>query len=501
MRNSRWRPTLLIRMSIALHLLALIGVIAEPAQWRWALGAVLADHALLALLGLWPRSRWLGPNWTRLPAASTARNEIALTIDDGPDPVVTPQVLDMLDRHAAQATFFCIGEKAARYPDLCREIVRRGHAVENHSQHHRHYFALLGRSGITRELQTAQDTLTAITGQRPLFFRAPAGLRNPFLDPVLARLGLRLASWSARGFDTRIGDAERVKAGCCAACARVPFCCCTTAMLRARPRASLLFWKCSPLSWPQLKRLICVLSPCGWPFHDPSRYCSIQWRAGLERRWPAGVLEPPSRSGNIQACGSQKHRNHVFHQPVFRCLLLFAQRPGLPDNGDAHHLDRSADRFSAPGPAAVSVAVALCFPAPGIAGDAARAVWLCRGHGRNLPCGADRLLLLAHGSTRGRYRLDPVSRPALSSKAWMHRAMPALRFTSSQPCFRVSGCITCCAASARRRGYSPSIGCGVSASSIPPWPRASMWRWMCWPVWRWACRLPACHCAIACTRA
>ena len=62
-----------------------------------------------------------------------------------------------------------------------------------------------------RELQAAQDTLTAITGQRPLFFRAPAGLRNPFLDPVLARLGLRLASWSARGFDTRIGDAERVK--------------------------------------------------------------------------------------------------------------------------------------------------------------------------------------------------------------------------------------------------------------------------------------------------
>ncbi|OYV42418.1 MAG: polysaccharide deacetylase family protein, partial [Burkholderiales bacterium 21-58-4] len=57
----------------------------------------------------------------------------------------------------------------------------------------------------------AQDTLTAITGQRPLFFRAPAGLRNPLLDPVLARLGLRLASWSARGFDTRIGDAERVK--------------------------------------------------------------------------------------------------------------------------------------------------------------------------------------------------------------------------------------------------------------------------------------------------
>lgn len=211
MRNSRWQPTLLIRTSIVVHLLALSAVIAERGQWRWALGAVLANHVLLMLTGLWPRSRWLGPNWTRLPAAAAARNEIALTIDDGPDPIVTPQVLELLDRYAARATFFCIGDSAARYPDLCREIVRRGHAVENHSQHHRHHFALMGPSGFMRELQAAQDTLTAITGQTPLFFRAPAGLRNPFLDPVLASLGLRLASWSSRGFDTRIGDVERVR--------------------------------------------------------------------------------------------------------------------------------------------------------------------------------------------------------------------------------------------------------------------------------------------------
>ncbi len=211
MRNTGWQPPLLIRASIMLHLLAVVTVIAAPEHWRWALGAVLANHALLAVFGLWPRSHGLGPNWTRLPAAATARNEIALTIDDGPDPNVTPQVLDILDRYAAQATFFCIGENAARHPELCREIVRRGHAVENHSQRHRHHFSLLGRPGFRRELQSAQDTLTAITGQRPLFFRAPAGLRNPFLDPVLAALGLQLVSWSARGFDTRIGDAERVK--------------------------------------------------------------------------------------------------------------------------------------------------------------------------------------------------------------------------------------------------------------------------------------------------
>jgi peptidoglycan/xylan/chitin deacetylase (PgdA/CDA1 family) len=211
MRKSHWQPTPLVRASIVLHLLALIAVIAEPGQWRWALGAVLANHAVLTVAGLWPRSDWLGPNWTQLPATALARNEIALTIDDGPDPLVTPQVLDLLDRFAAPVTFFCVGEKAARYPDLCREIVRRGHAVENHSQHHSPYFALMGYSGFMRELRAADDTLATITGQRPLFFRAPAGFRNPLLTPVLARLGLQLASWSARGYDTRITDVERVK--------------------------------------------------------------------------------------------------------------------------------------------------------------------------------------------------------------------------------------------------------------------------------------------------
>lgn len=210
MFSARWRPTWLIRGTLLLHGVALLTVFIWPAQWLWMVGAVAFNHLVLALIGLWPRSQWLGLNWTQLPAASAARGEIALTIDDGPDPLVTPKVLDLLDLHAAQATFFCVGEKAKRYPDLCREIVRRGHAVENHSQHHFYHFSLMGPRAMAREVQAAQNTFATITGQLPLFFRAPAGLRNPFLDSVLWRQGLTLASWSARGFDTRVGDARRV---------------------------------------------------------------------------------------------------------------------------------------------------------------------------------------------------------------------------------------------------------------------------------------------------
>jgi peptidoglycan/xylan/chitin deacetylase (PgdA/CDA1 family) len=181
----------------------------EPAQWRWALAALIVNHLILTAVGLWPRSHGLGPNWVRLPAAAAA-GHIAITIDDGPDPVVTPQVLDLLDQYSVRATFFCIGNEAQRYPELCREIVRRGHAVENHSQHHYFHFAALSPRRMAREIESGAACLTELTGQRPRFFRPTAGLRSPFLEPILARHGLHLACWTRRGFDTRCGDADVV---------------------------------------------------------------------------------------------------------------------------------------------------------------------------------------------------------------------------------------------------------------------------------------------------
>ncbi|HHT9011482.1 TPA: polysaccharide deacetylase family protein, partial [Burkholderia cenocepacia] len=178
------------------------------ATWPWAVGGAVASHLALTAAGLWPRSTLLGPNWTRLPAGAGRR--IALTIDDGPDPDVTPRVLDLLDRYDARATFFCIGDLARRHPRWIEAIVARGHAVENHSQRHRHTFSLSGPAALRREIAAAQQTLTDIAGTRPLFFRAPAGLRNPFLEPVLCEFGLQLASWTRRGFDTRARDAATV---------------------------------------------------------------------------------------------------------------------------------------------------------------------------------------------------------------------------------------------------------------------------------------------------
>jgi peptidoglycan/xylan/chitin deacetylase (PgdA/CDA1 family) len=201
---------LLLRLSFAAHAAMALALLLQPSAWRWVLAAFAANHLLLTAAGLWPRSSWLGRNWTRLPAAAVRRGEIALTIDDGPDPDVTPAVLELLDRLQIRATFFCIGEKARRHPELCRDIVARGHDVQNHSERHRHNFSMLGPRGYRRELQAAQASLAAVTGRHPQFFRAPAGLRNPFLGPELERMGLRLAAWTRRGYDTRSGDAAVV---------------------------------------------------------------------------------------------------------------------------------------------------------------------------------------------------------------------------------------------------------------------------------------------------
>jgi peptidoglycan/xylan/chitin deacetylase (PgdA/CDA1 family) len=206
--HRHWMPSPLLYGSAALHFGAAVAALLRPAAWPWAVGAIAVNHLLLAATGLWPRSNWLGPNWTHLPEGNSAR--VAVTIDDGPDPSVTPQVLAILAQYRATATFFCVGERVLRYSDLAQEIVRRGHRIENHSQRHRHNFSLLGPKHMHAEIAQAQDSIAQVTGQTPRFFRAPAGLRNPFLDPVLHNLDLRLASWTRRGFDTVDKDPDAV---------------------------------------------------------------------------------------------------------------------------------------------------------------------------------------------------------------------------------------------------------------------------------------------------
>lgn len=205
-----WKPTPAIKATLATHAAAAVGCLAAPAIWPWAVGALVINHAIITTAGLLPRTTLLGANLNRLPDDAVARREVAITIDDGPDPDVTPRVLDLLDAADAKATFFCIGWRARENPALCREIVARGHRIENHGDSHSKAFAFFGPGRMKADIAAAQATFSEITGQTPRYFRATAGLRNPFLDAVLHGLGLKLASWTRRPYDTRCGDPDIV---------------------------------------------------------------------------------------------------------------------------------------------------------------------------------------------------------------------------------------------------------------------------------------------------
>ncbi len=199
----------ILKASVALHAAAVPALAIAPHRWPFIVSALFADHCVILAGGLLPRSSLLGPNLRR-SAAAEAAGCVVLTFDDGPDPVVTPAVLDALDGRGARASFFCIGEHAARYRELTAEIARRGHRLENHSYTHSNGFYFHRPATLDREIGRCQEELQRASGRAPSFFRAPAGIRSPLLERALERNNLRLASWTRRGFDTVSRDPAAV---------------------------------------------------------------------------------------------------------------------------------------------------------------------------------------------------------------------------------------------------------------------------------------------------
>ena len=194
----------------AIHAAGALALAWPAVDGLWVAGLLAANYATLLVGGLSPRSQLLGPNLVRLPDAASKRREVALTFDDGPDPAITPRVLDLLDRAGAKATFFCVGEHVLAHPSLAREIVSRGHAVESHSHRHSTAFGYYLGAPLRRELENAQRAIRECTGSAPRFFRAPFGMRNPSLHAAVIQLGLIYASWTRRGYDSVDGEAARV---------------------------------------------------------------------------------------------------------------------------------------------------------------------------------------------------------------------------------------------------------------------------------------------------
>jgi peptidoglycan/xylan/chitin deacetylase (PgdA/CDA1 family) len=159
----------------------------------YSVGTVLALYLLFH-----PRNQWLVDNRWRVDGA----NCLALTFDDGPDPVDTPKLLDLLREKGVKATFFVVGKRADQHPEIVRRAWEEGHLIANHTWSHRHLFCFLTPSRLRAEIERGTESVRRSCGSRPRLFRSPVGMRHPLLRSYLKDAGLEYVSWSIRTRDT-----------------------------------------------------------------------------------------------------------------------------------------------------------------------------------------------------------------------------------------------------------------------------------------------------------
>jgi peptidoglycan/xylan/chitin deacetylase (PgdA/CDA1 family) len=166
-----------------------------------AMAAGLAG--LTAYGAAYPRAQLFG----RTFCCTRAPNKLAITFDDGPNPAVTPKLLDLLAKHNARATFFLVGRFVRECPDLTKEILARGHALGNHTYTHPNLF-LCGPRKTEEELQRCADAIRQAAGVEPRWFRPPFGFRSPWLNKSVQRQGMRTVMWTLIPGDWRVKPTE-----------------------------------------------------------------------------------------------------------------------------------------------------------------------------------------------------------------------------------------------------------------------------------------------------
>jgi peptidoglycan/xylan/chitin deacetylase (PgdA/CDA1 family) len=162
-----------------------------------------AGAAGLCLAHIGPAASWLPPVRDRFLPALAAQgrpDHVALTFDDGPDPVSTPRFLDLLDELGVRATFFVLGSRVARHPRVAAETAARGHEVAVHGWAHRRQW-LPGPARDAQDLRSARDLVTQVCGNTPAWFRPPFGVLTSGLWRAARLTDLRPVLWGAWGKD------------------------------------------------------------------------------------------------------------------------------------------------------------------------------------------------------------------------------------------------------------------------------------------------------------
>jgi peptidoglycan-N-acetylglucosamine deacetylase len=191
------RVALWVTSAVAIAL-CVRSIVLGPVPLPLALGA-LGLYLGFVLVGvLVPQLEIFGDAISR---GDPTTHAVALTFDDGPHPETTPRVLALLAQAGVKATFFVVGEKVERHPDVARAIARAGHTFGAHGHRHRRLYAFLSPTAVARDIDATVQAVERATGVRPRWFRPPVGQVSPRTAAGAKRAGLEIVVWSVRGLD------------------------------------------------------------------------------------------------------------------------------------------------------------------------------------------------------------------------------------------------------------------------------------------------------------
>lgn len=147
---------------------------------------------------------------TFLSVYNTNKKRIYLSFDDGPEPELTPLILDVLKKHNIKGLFFLIGRKAEQHPEIVKRIAAEGHIIGNHSYSHHIKWTFSSARKARENVALAQKTIREAAHQEPVFFRPPFGVTNPHIAKAVRSFHLKTVGWHIRSFDTKADSAERL---------------------------------------------------------------------------------------------------------------------------------------------------------------------------------------------------------------------------------------------------------------------------------------------------
>lgn len=199
-------------INIAFNILILIAVL-FCFFWGWSywmpVGIVLV-WLIITVLG----SFNIGMNYhldsmNRNPKIT--KNWVAITFDDGPNPTFTPKVLELLKKHQAKATFFCVGKNIETSPEIAKAIMEEGHTIGNHTYSHSPAFGFFSTKKVVVELQRTNGIIADLVKKTPQLYRPIYGVTNPAIKRAIKQLNLKSIGWSVRSLDTVLNEKQVYK--------------------------------------------------------------------------------------------------------------------------------------------------------------------------------------------------------------------------------------------------------------------------------------------------